>query len=404
MAQPRPCSRPAAWGLFLLVLLPTLLQTPALWRAEAPEFMDVLTTFYPIRTHAARLLADAQPPLWNRSVYAGVPLLANPQWGLLYPGHWPFLLAPNARVFTAINIAHIAWLGIGVFIWLRRALQRSKQEKPMAGPLLGGLLIQLGGWTWAHLAFGAYLQAAAWMPWTLWAFARGLEAWERASGRWTRSVWLWAAGGGLAGAMQWLVGAPQLALYCQAGAVFYILLTGWMRRPRRRSFGMALLWVLVAEATALGLSAPQWMTSHSFMLECERQSGLSQAEVAAGAVSLRGLTQAWVGGTGRPFEDAEQILYPGWLALALALSAGLGWAGKCSLERRREKLTEEKEGPPERQKRDEKKQSFELQTSDGASPEKVCNETSTIAGLFALLSVSCLFAWKGAVPILFQIP
>ncbi len=399
-AGQRPCRRLAAWGLFLLLVVPSILQAPALWRGEAPEFMDVLTTFYPIRTHAAHLLADGQLPFWNRSVYAGVPLLANPQWGVLYPGHWPFFLAPNARVFTAINIAHIAWLGVGVFLWLRRALRRPDGRQPLAGPLLGGLLTQVGGWTWAHLAFGAYLQAAAWMPWMWLAFERSREEWSDASGRWTRMGLLWAAVGGLAGAMQWLVGAPQLALYCQAGTILYVLLTGWLRGGRTvRALIAVLFWVGVVEGIALGLSAPQWMTTHAFMRECERQSGLAQAEVAAGAVSLRGLTQAWIGGTGQP-EDAEQILYPGWLALALALTAGAGTIARrfrrsgtsiSGLARKREDREREERGSPESREMDLARRSGDA-------------EWPVVAGLSAVLGVACLVAWKGAVPVLFQIP
>lgn len=375
--QPRPRRRQAAWGLFLLLVVPAILQAPALWRGEVPWFMDVLTTFYPIRTLAAHLLAGGEWPFWNRSVYAGVPLLANPQWGLLYPGHWPFLLAPNARIFTAINIVHIAWLGMGIFLWLRRALRWPDGRRPLVGPLLGGLLIQVGGWTWAHLAFGAYLQAAAWLPWMLLTFEWGREEWERASGRWNRRVWLWAAAGGLAGAMQWLVGAPQLALYCQAGAAFYLLLTGWMRDRAWRALGRTLLWVFVVETTALGLSAPQWMTTRAFLRESERENGLTQTELAMGAVTFRGLAQAWIGGTGGDLEDAEQILYPGWVALALALTAGVG-TGISRIRRTK--------SPAE------------------TAIAREGGYASVVVGLFALLTASCLMAWKGLVPILFRIP
>jgi hypothetical protein len=339
--------------------------------------MDVLTTFYPIRTLAAHLLAGGEWPFWNRSVYGGVPLLANPQWGLLYPGHWPFLLAPNARIFTAINIVHIAWLGMGIFLWLRRALRRADGRKPVAGPLLGGLLSQVGGWTWAHLAFGAYLQAAAWLPWMLLAFERSREEWAGASGRWTRRAWFWAAAGGLAGAMQWLVGAPQLALYCQAGTALYILLTGWMRDRTWCALGRALLWVVVVETTSLGLSAPQWMTTRALLRESERGNGLTQTELSMGAVTFRGLAQAWIGGTGGDLEDAEQILYPGWVALALALTAGVGTG--ISRIRRRKSSAE-----------------TAIAREGGRGP--------VVVGLFALLAVSCLMAWKGLVPILFKIP
>ncbi len=46
---------------------------------RVPGFMDTVTQFYPMRLHAAHMLWSGELPLWNRTCFAGVPFLANPQ-------------------------------------------------------------------------------------------------------------------------------------------------------------------------------------------------------------------------------------------------------------------------------------------------------------------------------------
>ena len=106
----------------------------------------------------------------------------------------------------------------------------------------------MGGWTFAHLAFGSYLQVASWTPWILFA----LESYLRAP----NLKWILAAG--LAGGMQSLAGAPQLAIYCQAGIALYAL--ALLMEKTSVSFTLRLraifLFVVFQALLALGLSAP----------------------------------------------------------------------------------------------------------------------------------------------------
>lgn len=301
----RPRLFPAAF--LVLVLLPALLNFPALVRGEIPWFMDTVTQFYPMRVHAARLLYGGELPLWNRTYFAGVPLLANPQWGLLYPGHWPFLLLPGARAFTAINAAHIALLGVGTFLLLRALFAK---RNALCGPLLAGLLMELGGWTWAHLAFGAYLQTAGLFPFLLLAFVKYEQSMAENK---TGVIWMVLAG--IMASFQILAGAPQLAVYCQ-GALLIFALTQCLA-ARRAS---PLKFFAVQAVLALLLAAPQWMPTLAFQQECERASKLDLARVMQGTLDLAGLWKAFFGGTGVP-EDAETILYPGCGAVLLALLA-----------------------------------------------------------------------------------
>jgi hypothetical protein len=119
--------------------------------------------------------------------------------------------------------------------------------------------------------------------------------------------------------MQWLAGAPQLALYCHGALALFALLS--YLGDRKALTARASLAFLAAQGlTSLGLSAPQWAPTYAFLADCERAGGVDLARVMVGTVSAGGLWSAWFGGTGLP-EDAEQIIYPGIPAVLLALWA-----------------------------------------------------------------------------------
>jgi len=336
----------------ILCAVPFLFHAQALWRGEIAWFMDTLTQAYPFRIHAAHLLWQGELPLWNRTVFGGAPFLANPQWGILYPGHWLMFAAPGPRSYTLINVIHLILLGTGVFAYVRLITGGRT-----GGALMAGVLAQTGGWSWAHLAFVSYLQTAAWMPWMMFAFEKFRRAESGVSSEWggraearttnnvderaesgVSSEWGggaearttnkaagigWAMAAGLFGALQVLAGAPQLALYSQAGLAVLAGAT-WLVDRRAIAFGRLLLFAVVEGIVALGLSAPQWMPAQAFQQITERSGSLDLPRVLGGALDLRGLIHAWFGGTGRP-EDAESILYPGVLAVLLALNGVLGF-------------------------------------------------------------------------------
>jgi hypothetical protein len=299
--------RSTDWLVAVVVLaIATLPYVQYALHGEIPFFMDIVSPFYPVRLWTARLLHNWEWPFWNRTYFVGVPLLANPQWGLLYPGHWPFFLLPGPRTYTLTNALHIFAMGLGVFAWTRSALR----ERPMWGPLFAGVAVVLGGWTWAHLAFGAYFEVAMWAPWMFWAVER-----MRIAAPDLRSAVRWGLFAGMAGAMQWLAGAPQLSIYTQAALFFYLLVTAFNDRTTRRA---SLVFFGIQAIFALGLSAPQWMTTQAFLAECERVGALSLDQVRSGALDAMGILRAFIGGTGVP-EDAESILYPGIAVLAFAI-------------------------------------------------------------------------------------
>ena len=316
---------------------------PALWRGEIPFFMDIVAQFYPVRYHAARLLHEGQAPFWNRTYYLGTPLLANPQWGLLYPPNWLFLAWPTGAGFMVSYPIHIVIAAMGCY-WMAWRAGRNR-----AAAVTAAAFSVCNSWTWAHLAFGAFLCVSAWIPWVAVCVLRFHE---------TRRRRYIVSGAGI-WALQLLAGAPQLAWY--AGLNYVALGLGmalssskatmWSGEVESRDGGAArqtpcaapsigkdgrqwagrcrpLAAVFAMLIVGALLAAPQLIPTAMFVRECERAGGLAWEEVGVGTLSAGDLWRALTGGaqTGAfVAEDAETTCYFGYGGLALvALSLAVG--------------------------------------------------------------------------------
>ncbi|NUP90606.1 MAG: hypothetical protein HUU25_12440 [Candidatus Sumerlaeia bacterium] len=271
-------------------------------RGHIPWFMDIVGQFYPFRHLAAQQLHAGVIPLWNPSTNAGVPLLANPQWGVLSPLNWPFFAWPGGATFMlSFLLAHVILCGGGY--WLAQAVFASR-----VAALATSLAMAFGGWTWAHYPFGAYLAAVCWAPWILGTLERHARA---PHPRWLPVVAaLWA--------LQIVAGAPQAVFYCSLAYGVVALLLG--RRP--------LLLLAGALPLALLISAAQWLPMAELLSNTVRQGGLSIGEVTQGTLNLVHTPSIWRAFTGGNLliawqgEDAESTVFIGLAGLAL-LTLGL---------------------------------------------------------------------------------
>lgn len=326
----------AATMIAALVLAPWI---PAIVRGAMPHFMDTVTQFFPYRRLVGVLLAGGDAPFWNPSMFGGVPLLANPQVGALYPGHIPFFVYPTGGMFTLTLAFHVALASAGMYGLLRR-LRCSR-----AASCFGALALGWNGWAWAHFAFGSFHQVWAWWPW-LWWFAL---AWIERSGKGWRAASVALA---VLMTLQVLAGAPQMVFYSVL-ALALLLAAGWFfgPRPRRSSLVSLLAGVVLAAVLATGWSLPQLLPTRAYFEECLRTEALPVEEVRGGALSAADLARSFLGGAGSP-EDAESTAFFGalWLALAgiglvarrprkenvvvgliVLLGALLGWRPLCGV-------------------------------------------------------------------------
>ncbi len=303
-----------AWAYCGIAGVVLVLFAPSLFHGWIPFFMDTVTQFYPARFHAAELLGRGEAPFWNRSYYLGTPLLANPQWGLLHPFHWPFLLWPVGALYMAVWPLHILIAAWGTY-QLTWALVRRRSAALVAAALTVG-----NSWTWAHLAFGAYLDVTAWIPWVVWGMIRFLQT--------GRPIWFIACA--VFWAFQLLAGAPQIAWYSALNyGLLGLLFVFPFAAPSREGEGApdssrltALtagrwgpLWAtLLFGGLGVCLAAPQLIPTVRFLSLCDRAQGLAWPEVECGTLPFWYFWKVFTGGTfdegtGIFFENAEKTCF-----------------------------------------------------------------------------------------------
>jgi len=92
---------------------------------------DLASFLWPTYSYAARALWSGRLPLWNETLYAGMPFAADNQSGLFYPVNLlAFLLAPSFpyRAIEALVVAHF-WIAGASMYGLMRVLQTTSGSR-----------------------------------------------------------------------------------------------------------------------------------------------------------------------------------------------------------------------------------------------------------------------------------
>lgn len=137
-----------------------------------PAFTDLILArgdtyqyFYPYWAARDSALRAGTLPLWTPHLFMGVPLLANPQVGALYPPNW-LTLPFSAPVAVKVSILlHVVWAYLGAYLAARRIVLIDRLPA-----LLAGAVFALGGYLGAHVEQINQLQGLAWMPWAFLTF------------------------------------------------------------------------------------------------------------------------------------------------------------------------------------------------------------------------------------------
>ena len=154
--------------------------------------------------HAGRL------PYWTPFLYSGMPFLSDPQTGAWYPLHWPFFLIGVTPRFLFWELALHSFLALaGAFLLARKLF-----GDPVAAAI-AAMFYAWGGFFAAHSSQLGMFEAAALLPWLLWASL--LE----------RRYWLLT---GIFAGLILLAGNIDAALYCfLALACFLVASRSWKR-------------------------------------------------------------------------------------------------------------------------------------------------------------------------------
>ncbi|MBN9393198.1 MAG: YfhO family protein [Chloroflexi bacterium] len=208
----------AAFGLLLALVVGFF------WRALFDKGVtmpngggDLVSFFYPNHVFASEALRQGEFPLWNPTLFGGMPFAADIQSGLYYPLNWLFWLAGTVTYEKLEMLAVFHYWLAAVFSYL---LARSLGLGRWPG-VVAGVCYAFSGFAVSHLGHLPMLEAATWLPLVLLGVNRTVR----------RSSWRWAVGAGLFLSLSFLAGHFQLFVYNFYAALVFWLAVAWRTRP-----------------------------------------------------------------------------------------------------------------------------------------------------------------------------
>jgi len=292
-------------------------------RARNAELSDQGVAFYPVYRRVAESWRGGEVPLWTPDLELGLPLLANPQWGVLDPqvlalvgleelGGWR--LFDRGLAWLALLRVAGAALG-GYFLARRLALGRSGAALAGVGFALSGSLLLWLGYSLGHVI--------PWLPWLLLA----IEA-QRGQRR-----GLAFAGTAATMALALYGGHPETAFFAGLAAALWV----WRGAARDRA---AALRSAAALVVGVLLAAPMWLPFLEYLENSgallahrmeEGERTLPDLIGLGGLLAFAGFLFHWRGGGGEELASRTRAPLPWRLALlwlgALGLLALLRWRG-----------------------------------------------------------------------------
>jgi hypothetical protein len=169
MAERRPAlERNLVWPGF--ALLAVLYYSIPLFIGQSSIHWDLADVSYPVQKYFADSVRAGALPHWTAFLFSGMPFLSDPAVGAWYPLHWPFFLIGITPRTLVWELALHAFLALGGAYLL--ALRFSDDVIPAA---LTGVLYAFNGFFAAHTSELGLFEAAALLPWLLWAAISAVE-------------------------------------------------------------------------------------------------------------------------------------------------------------------------------------------------------------------------------------
>jgi hypothetical protein len=228
-----------------------------LWRALPGDLVffqrDVLNYWLPHIQVFLRAVRGGELPLWNSNVGFGAPLLADPNFALLYPPTWLVLLIPPPDYYRLFVVGHAAFAGLGAVLLARRL---GLAYGP--GAIVGGVYAVSGPFLSAASLFHHYA-GAAWMPWVLAAF---VSLRLRPSARTALAMSVTVVG-------QLLAGSADL---CMMTALLGLGWLVWHELGPEASSSRARFtsWLAIALVVAAAVGSVQWIPTAGLVAEGAR--------------------------------------------------------------------------------------------------------------------------------------
>ena len=279
-----------------LVLATVLFWAIPLFQPQATIHWDSADVTYPAQKYFSDSIHAGRLPYWTPFLYSGTPFLSDPQTGAWYPLHWPFFLIGIAPRTLFYELALHSFLALaGAFLLARKLF-----GDPISAAL-AAMLYAWGGFFAAHSSQLGMFEAAALLPWLLWASMAD------------RRPWLLT--GTFAGLIV-LAGDFDTALYCFLAFAFFLIGQNWKRAA-----------LLAAATPAIGfcLSAIvilPWLGIAKYAAHPVLSPAASLKPIDLAAVMAADYFGLISGNYQGPEEIRQFYLYGGLLVLPLAI-AGL---------------------------------------------------------------------------------
>lgn len=197
------------WAGFALLTI--LYYSIPLFGPQISIHWDLADVSYPVQKYFADAVRAGALPHWTAFLFSGMPFLSDPAVGAWYPLHWPFFLigvTPRSLVWELALHAFLA-LG-GAYLLARRFFD---DVIPAA---LTGVLYAFNGFFAAHTTELGLFEAAALLPWLLWAASSAVSAATEAGAIEYYAVTALAAG------LIVLTGHFGAAAYCGLALVLFV--------------------------------------------------------------------------------------------------------------------------------------------------------------------------------------
>jgi len=293
-------SGPEAAAAAALAAVALAFFAPMWLRGRSPFWLDLTYLHQAWRASAAQLIQSGRAPLWEPSLYLGMPMLGAQQGGLLYPPtilYYAFGFAGATALFQLLHYFLAAWLAA---LWLR-ALRLN-----WGACAAGGISFAFGGLMISRIPFLNHLAVLAWAP-ALALFFRRPSALAAAL------------------ALMFLAGYPSFVPGAVAAA--WALAFALRRRGAPGPAAWAADWA-AAGALALALSAAQLLPALELAALSRRAGGVDPAEALRWSFTFGDLRQ-WLSplfvplASFHPDVDWWKCVY---LGVAASAAAGLGLA------------------------------------------------------------------------------
>jgi hypothetical protein len=149
-------------GLFFL---PAIVHPDSIIYPSFAPYSDLTVIHWPKEFLIAETFKRyGQLPLWTPLILSGMPLASNQLAMLFYLPNLLCLFLPINAVLNGLFIAHLFWVGAGLYLFMRRGLAAS-----VAASFIAALSFMFSGKLLAHVAAGhaSLVGALAWLPWAL---------------------------------------------------------------------------------------------------------------------------------------------------------------------------------------------------------------------------------------------